>query len=70
MVEQQLPVDIMDHLAKRTTQLRALTDSLSGESFDSFRGLEEETQRALIWLAYDLAVEIDETLRRSIVWKE
>lgn len=48
-----------DRLTARAAQLSALLGQLSGEGFEAFKQVRHEDQQNLLWLARDLADEID-----------
>ncbi|RII83855.1 hypothetical protein [Neopusillimonas maritima] len=61
----KVKIDVHDYdkLAKNVSQLRALLISLSGNGYQSFIEMGSRDQESLLWLAQDLAIEIDKSLR-------
>jgi len=59
-----LDLDEYSELTKRTAQLTALLATLYGAGYQSFKDYNEEIQENTLWLAHDLAYEIDQLLDR------
>lgn len=49
--------DVYEYLNNRTSQLTSLLDSIGGEGYEDFKGLNESTQGNYLWLCADLARE-------------
>jgi hypothetical protein len=63
----QLNSDQYEHAHTRARQLRALLIMSFGEGGEVFRRMSRELQDDYLWLAGDLANEIENTLDRAIV---
>jgi hypothetical protein len=57
-------IDYIDNASRLSKQLSALLCSISGEGFETFAVMTNDTQNNLIWLADELASQLDEVIRK------
>lgn len=55
----RINLDAIDELNTKTSQLSALLHTLYGHGWESFRSYNETIQENVLWLASDLASDVD-----------
>lgn len=59
------PASQQDVLARKSHQLRALLATMYGGGGEAFRGCSDEIQDGVLWLAFDLASEMEQLVAET-----